>query len=136
MKISFLCSCSERGRDGVGDYVARFARALAKRGHRCQIVALNDKYAAEPSASLLDDTTEVVRIPSRHWTKGQLSAAEAALRSFDPDWTSLQMVCYGYEQRGLLLRAPARFERLRIGRRRHLMFHELWIGEAVEHGLK
>src|SRR5262249_25411936 len=62
---------------------------------------------------------------------------EAALRRFDPDWTSLQMVSYGYEQRGLLLWSASRFERLRLTRaRRHLMLHELWIGESLDYGIK
>lgn len=137
MKISFLCSSFEPGRDGVGDYVAQFVRALSRRGHDCQIVAVCDKYVATACALSLDGLpVEVIRIPAEHWQSGRLDFAETALRRFDPDWTSLQMVSYGYESRGLLLRSAARLAKLRIGRNRHLMFHELWIGETLDYGIK
>jgi len=138
MKISFLCSCIEPGRDGVGDYVRQFARTLASRGYACQIVALCDPYVSAPSGdSLQGSTVEIVRIPSTYWQAGDIGAADAALRLFEPDWTSLQMVCYGYEPRGLLLWSGSRFERLRPGRGRgHLMLHELWIGESLDYGIK
>jgi hypothetical protein len=138
MKISFLCSSMEPGRDGVGDYVAQFARTLTGRGLDCQIVALCDRYVSAPAiASLHGAPVEVVRLPSAHWQADEIGFAEAALRRFDPDWTSLQMVSYGYEQRGLLLWSGSRFERLRLKRaRRHLMLHELWIGESLDYGIK
>jgi hypothetical protein len=138
MKISFLCSSMEPGRDGVGDYVAQFARALARRGLECQIVALCDRYVSAPAMGSLNGApVELVRLPARHWQADEIGVAEAALRRFDPDWTSLQMVSYGYEQRGLLLWSGSRFERLRTKRaRRHLMLHELWIGESLDYGLK
>jgi hypothetical protein len=108
MKISFLCSCIEPGRDGVGDYVAQFARTLASSGHVCQIVALGDPYVSAPTAdSWQGSAVEILRIPSTQWRAGNIGAADAALRRFDPDWTSLQMVSYGYEQRGCCF-GPAR----------------------------
>lgn len=131
VKVSFLCISVEPGRDGVGDYVRQFAQALASRGHECQVIALADRHASAPS-TMVDSTWrfEVVRIPADHWERGDIGPAEQHLARFAPDWVSLQMVCYGFERYGLLWRSPARFRRLRAASSRHMMFHELWIGDG------
>jgi glycosyltransferase involved in cell wall biosynthesis len=136
-KIAFLCSSLEAGRDGVGDYVRQFAQNLTREGHRCQLIALADKFVRSPSVSTdTQHNFEVVRIPADHWNSADTRVAEDALSAFAPDWLSLQMVCYGYESRGLLLRSARSFERLRRFARGHMMFHELWIGESAEYGIK
>jgi hypothetical protein len=99
-------------------------------------VALSDRYVETPLVASVG-AVEVIRNPARDWLAGRFAVAEDALRRFDPDWASLQMVCYGYEPRGLLLRSAARFDALRrCVRNSHLMFHELWIGEALQYGHK
>ncbi len=129
MRISFLCSSYEAGRDGVGDYVRRFVSHLTSGKYHCQIIALADRFASNTTLSVDSSGTEVLRIPAAQWAAGHTVAAEEALRRFAPDWVSLQMVCYAYDPRGLLFGAPARFTRLQGNARRHLMLHELWIGE-------
>jgi glycosyltransferase involved in cell wall biosynthesis len=131
VKISFLCNTFDPGHDGVGDYVARFAEALSLAGHRVQAVALADRRAAAVTTAT-DDTGrfEVVRVPAAAWTRGDILPAVQALERFQPDWLSLQMSPYGYEARGLLLRSTRAFNQLRAFGRRHLMLHEIWIGEA------
>lgn len=129
MKVSFLCPTIEPGRDGVGDYVIQFVRALLRRGHQCQVVALADRHAPAPFAGRLDGTDcELVRIPARAWERGEIEAARRALDRFAPDWRSLQMVCYGYDRRGFLLGSRERLLALRGAGKRHIMFHELWVG--------
>jgi len=43
MKLVFICSSLEPGRDGVGDYTRRLAAEFVRQGHRVRILALNDK---------------------------------------------------------------------------------------------
>lgn len=132
MRIAFLCISLEPGRDGVGDYVRQLSLALAARGHDCQAIALADRFAAvahedsEPRAGV-----QIVRVPAESWQSGDIAFAAERLARFAPDWVSLQMVCYGFERWGLLMRSSSRFARLRAAARRHMMFHELWIGESV-----
>src|SRR5262245_1939760 len=101
MRITFLCGSFAPGRDGVGDYVGQFARNLSSLGHTCQVIALADRHAAAGSVTVVD-AFEVVRVPVERWHAGDIATAAAAMRRFAPDWTSLQMVSYGYEPHGLL----------------------------------
>ncbi len=136
MRISFLCSSFEPGRDGVGDYVRQFAIHLTQLGHSCQVIALADRHI-ETVASISDtDGFEAIRFPFAQWRSGDIGAARIALDHFNPDWVSLQMVCYGYENRGLLFNSAALFGQLKTAARRHMMFHELWIGETESCGIK
>lgn len=138
MKICFLCSCFEPGRDGVGDYVRQFATQLANEGHECSVIALADRHARE----VVDGFDEsglfhLIRIPFAHWAAGDIGPAERSLRSAAPDWLSLQMVSYGFDPRGLVGRSAQALARLMpLASRRHLMFHELWIGETVQSSIK
>ena len=43
MKLLFLCSSLEPGRDGVGDYTRRLAGECLRQGHEVRLLSLNDK---------------------------------------------------------------------------------------------
>jgi glycosyltransferase involved in cell wall biosynthesis len=133
MRIAFLCGSFEPGRDGVGDYVAQLARGLTSLGHACQIVALADRYAQVPYAGGAEGF-ELVRVPAARWHAGEIAAAVASVDRFAPDWVSLQMVGYAYEERGLLLRSRRHFAAFAARARRHVMLHELWIGADAGSG--
>lgn len=47
MKIAFIVSSLEPGRDGVGDYTRRLAAELIQQGHECRLIALNEKGKAK-----------------------------------------------------------------------------------------
>lgn len=47
MKLLFLCTSLEPGRDGVGDYVRLLAEACIEAGHECRLLALNDEHLAK-----------------------------------------------------------------------------------------
>jgi glycosyltransferase involved in cell wall biosynthesis len=129
VRIAFLCPTFDPGRCGVGDYVGRFVAELALRQHECRIVALADRYAKRISASTDSGSgSRVVRIPVADWNAGNVGEAERAIQDFLPDWVSLQMVCHGYSEKGLLVAAPGRLDRIATSGRRHLMFHEGWVG--------
>jgi len=128
VRIAFLCSSLAPGRDGVGDYVRMMCRALAAEGHECLAIALADPHVTTVRQE--EGAAAIVRIPAARWHRDDTQDAAAALRNFNPDWVSLQMVSYGFEARGVLLKSPARLRLLEVTARRHLMFHETWIGEA------
>ncbi len=137
MRIALMCVSAEPGHDGVGDYVRQLARAVGARGHVCQIVALADRFVDQATA-MLDPQYgfEVVRIPAADWQRAEVDLAVNRMAQFQPDWVSLQMVCYGFEKRGLLWHSSGRFARLRAAPKRHMMFHELWIGAALDSSAK
>jgi hypothetical protein len=56
--------------------------------------------------------------------------------AFRPDWVSLQFVPFGFQKRGLPLGLGRALMPLLLNNKRHLMFHELWLGMDVEAGLK
>jgi hypothetical protein len=124
MRLLFLCSSLEPGRDGVGDYSRRLAQECAKLGHACALIALNDSHVAAPIEVVEPDGLATLRLPPG----ADIAPAVAYRERFAPDWISLQLVAYGLHPKGLLFAATARLQTL-IGRvPLHLMLHELWLG--------
>jgi hypothetical protein len=124
MKIAFLASSFEPGRDGVGDYTRMLARACEGLGHKCFLVALHDRWV-EPGNTA--DSDSVLRISSTvPWGKrGELLQRFVGLHQ--PDIISVQYVNFGFDTRGL----PFGFRRLIPRLPRHIlwhwMMHELWV---------
>ncbi len=129
MKIAFLTSCLAPGKDGVGDYTQLLAEECERLGHRCALLALNDKFAADESSPGLRLSAD------RPWSE-RLAQARSFLEWFKPDAVSLQFVCYGYHPKGIQPRLAKWFQPLINGARLHLMLHELWIGEETGASLK
>jgi len=77
---------------------------------------------------------ECLRLPGAlGWTE-RVELARQWLEDFNPDWVSLQYVCYGYHPKGLAWRWNRLFAELgSMARHRHLMFHELWIDPPPWH---
>jgi hypothetical protein len=130
MKILFICSSLELGRDGVGDYTRRLAGECATHGHHCTVLALNDAHVTTES-----DTTEhelrIIRLPATEaWTE-RLASAREYLRLIDPDWVSWQLVAYGFHPRGFLPADLLRAAPSLRGAHCHVMLHELWLGLEV-----
>lgn len=118
MRIAFVTSSLEPGRDGVGDYTTLLAAECERHGHTVTRLALNDRHVRatvrEPG---------LLRLPSM-----QVAEARRWLDDFAPDWVSLQFVCYGFHPRGLV--GTELGEALR-GRPVHVFMHELWLGENI-----
>jgi len=134
MNVLFLCAALPPGRDGVGDYTRRLAGACAERGHRCAILALHDPHTDRILDG--DGPVPLQRLPaSLPWSE-RIDATERLAAAFAPDWVSWQFVAYGFSPQGLV---PAELERLAAGlrpARRHLMWHELWLGLESGAGLR
>ncbi len=122
MRIVFLGSSLAAGRDGVGDYIRSLSAELTRQGHHCLAIGLADTEDA------LDECNPIVRIDRhRPWAQ-RLLQARVAIAGFAPDWVSLQFVPYAWHPRGYALGLGKRLAPLFGRRRRHLMFHELWVG--------
>lgn len=139
MKLTFICGSLEPGADGVGDYTRMLAGEISRRGHSCQLLALNDFKITSYADSIVtqdDDGMSVVRLsPRLSWTV-RLQEAQKAVDAFRPDWVSLQFVCFAFHQKGLIGRLGVRLLPLRENHRMHIMFHELWLGEESINTLK
>ncbi len=130
MKIAFLTSSLEPGRDGAGDYTTLLAEESARRGHSVCRLALNDRFASESREPHL------LRLGSPLTWSRRVSLARDFLREFAPDFVSVQFVCYGFHPRGLGLAVPARLRAIIGTVPVHLMLHELWIGMEEGASLK
>lgn len=136
MKIAFLCSSLEAGRDGVGDNTVQLATEIQKLGHQVGLIALNDPWITDPQTSG-DRGVQVWRFPQGQEIAARASLARDLLSQFAPDWVSLQYVCYGFHPKGLPFRwnrlLPSIIPRFTLV---HVMLHELWIGVAESASLR
>ncbi len=139
MRILFLCGSLQSGKDGVGDYTRSLAESCVPLGNECRIIALNDPYVSEPveSAELVSGKKLIsLRLPSSLSWPQRIKIAATFRTQFQPDWLSLQFVCYGFNPKGIVWNLVPYFQTLLTGCPTHIMFHELWIGMAPEAGLK
>lgn len=124
MKIAFVTSGLEPGRDGVGDYATLLAEECLRRGHEVVRLALNDRQTSLPVR-----TEALLRLPSSIPWPERAKEARTWLERFGPDCVSLHFVCYGYHPRGLVGRVASHFGTLLRGWEVEVYFHELWIGD-------
>jgi len=118
VKVAFVTSSLEPGRDGVGDYTTLLARECERRGHTVARLALNDRHVKTPIRE-----PALLRLP-----RIDVAEARCRLEEFAPDWVSLQFVCYGFHPRGFI--GPELAKILR-GWPVHVFMHEMWLGENV-----
>jgi hypothetical protein len=130
MNIVFICASAEPGRDGVGDYTRRLAAACAELGHRCLILALNDRHVNASSTELHGEMRTVCRWSADLPWWVRIAAARDRISRFEPDWISWQMVSYGYQPKGILGPEIMQLARELRAPRMHVMLHEIWIGLA------
>jgi len=139
MKILFICGGLAPGKNGVGDYSRRLGAELVKRGHQVQLLSVNDPECAdvrEDNQSCDGMELKALCLPRNISWSERLKIAKAYVEAFDPDWVSLQFVCYSFHPKGLCF-GIGKFIRSIIGERKlHLMVHELWIGMLNHYTLK
>lgn len=132
MKIAFITSSLELGKDGVGDYTRLLAEECVRQGHKCCLVSLNERFLNKISKSkIIIDLVEVslLRLPANVPWNQRTAHTEELLALFQPDWISLQFVPYGYQDKGTVIKLSKRLQPLVKERQLHIMFHELWIGQ-------
>src|SRR5204862_4861274 len=96
-----------------------------------QAIALNDRFVgAETSLREAGAEIETVRVPAQMPWPARIAAVRPRLAAFAPDCLSLQFAPYGFADRGLVWGLGARLLAPEPPPCVHVMFHELWIGEA------
>jgi hypothetical protein len=131
LKIAFITSSLEPGRDGLGDYTIGFADELLQMGHEVMAVSLRDKFVEMASnAEMQADggSFPTVRIPEALPWPECIQYAQERLDRFAPEWVSLQFVTYTYHPKGFVNGLAAKLAPLLAGRKLHIMFHEVWRG--------
>ena len=139
MRIAFLCGSQEAGRDGVGDYTSGLADELRQQGHEVIVIGLRDKFVSEVTSTerhVAGGSIQVLRLPSALPWPECIKQARLLLDRFDPDWVSLQFVCYTFHPKGLVHGLAGKLAPLLTKRKLHLMFHELWIGDNIGAAMK
>ncbi len=131
MKLIFLCSSLEKGRDGVGDYTRRLSGELIRQGHKVSIIALHDRHINNIQQEYqIDQNSQIdaLRLPSCiSWNK-RIKIAEEYVSEFNPEWLSLQYVPFGFHDKGLPFLLEHRLKKVGQDVAWHIMFHELWVG--------
>lgn len=138
MRLLFICSSLEPGRDGVGDYTRRLGQAMAGLEHAVAMIALNEAGLSAPTQESQAGLA-CLRLPAGLSWEERVGQAKQWVGEHRPDVVSLQFVSYGYHPKGLPWGLGARLAAITGGRRVHVMFHETWIGfgggSSVSHRL-
>lgn len=131
MRIAFITSSLEPGKDGVGDYTRDLASSCLTAGCVAQLIALNDHHIAaarEEVQRARGAALQTLRLPASLPWHERVSSARNFLQRQPPDWVSLQFVCYGFHPKGMTIGLHRHLAPLIDDRPLHLMLHELWIG--------
>ena len=139
MRIAFLCGSQEAGRDGVGDYTSGFAEELRHQGHEVIVIGLRDKFVSQVTSTerpVTGGSIQTLRLPSALPWPECIKQARQQLDRFDPEWVSLQFVCYTFHSKGLVPGLAGKLAPLFAGRKLHIMFHEIWLCKKLGWGWK
>jgi len=132
MRLAFICSGLEPGRDGIGDFARTLAAACAAAGHESRLVAVRDTFCGGEVKGLRPSYPEprfrdIFRYP------GEMRSLAAWFRDFQPQWVSVQFTPFGFHQRGLGARRASDLRALLSPlTQRHLMLHETWLQPGPE----
>ena len=130
MRIFFICSSLELGRNGVGDYTRRLGFELAAGGNHIGFCAVNDHGVndyIDEEAERGDIRCFAARLPAALSWDEREKLLLSILDEFKPDWISVQFVPFGFHPKGLCFRW-LRFQRV-LSKKYciHVMFHEIWV---------
>ncbi|WP_309397963.1 glycosyltransferase [Cerasicoccus maritimus] len=133
--ILMLCGSLEPGRDGVGDYTRRLAKALNLSGVKTTMLALADKQAETPAEEVQADVP-AIRLPYSASLKQKMEQLAKLIQREQPEHVVLQYVPFSFHPKGLadsLLKAL--YHELN-GLPIHWMCHEIWCGLSTQSGIK
>jgi hypothetical protein len=127
LKILFITSGLEPGKDGVGDYTRLLATECQRQGHACRIIAFSDSQITLEKCETQSEI-ETLRLGKELAARDRVLIARGFISQFVPDWVSLQFVSYGFHPKGIVLNLADSLSELIGCVPLHIMFHELWIG--------
>ena len=139
MRIAFIASSLEPDRDGVGDYTRHLAAECIRQGHESIILGLNDTAVLGrlfESQESEGTPVSVQRLSAALPWSERAALARMWLDDFNPDWVSLQFVCFGFHPKGLPWRLAKPLKHIIDGKPVQFMFHELWVGCRAKAKLK
>jgi hypothetical protein len=139
LRIAIITSGLEPGRDGVGDYSTGLAAELRLLGHDVIVIGLSDKFVSEVISTgrqIEGVPIQALRLPSKLPWPERIQRAGRMLDAFDPEWVSLQFVCYAFHPKGLIYGLSWKLAPLLKGRKLHIMFHEIWLCKETGWGWK
>ncbi len=119
----------------MADYVLNLASQTNKMGHHCVALSLNDSGTGVVVCQEYGGV-RILRLPQAMGWDRRIEHAQQWLTEAGAEWLSVQMVCYGFQKKGVVVGLGDRLRRLVKGRRVHIMFHELWIGLATGSSFK
>jgi len=132
MKILFVTNHFEPERGGVADYTRLLAKECVRQGHEAALLSLNDHFVAGKRQDSLQSASSeipILRISSEMRWKDRIRHAKNFITVFSPDWISLQFVCYGFNDKGIVWNIVKPLKEIIDGVDLQIMMHELWIGE-------
>ena len=138
MKLVLISGQLEPGKGGVGDYTWTLASALKQRGIDARVLAFSDPFVSVPAQGtrlLCGQEITFDRLPLAMHSGERNRLIETVLSRSMPDWSSLQFVPYSFDTRGLVGADDFPWRTTSAGRR-HVMFHETWIGSHPGASLK
>jgi hypothetical protein len=133
MRLAFLCSGLEPGRDGVGDFTRTLAAACSAAGHETRLAAIRDPFLSETTQPPKSLSVAEPRLRDIFQHPDESRALTGWLRDFEPDWVSVQFTPFGFHPRGLGASRAAHLRSLLPPKsRRHIMFHEIWLQPGID----
>ena len=139
MSIAFVTGGLEPGCDGVGDYSRELAAELIRQGHGACLISLADRVVTDVSTEQQYTggvPVRALRIPiAVPWAR-RVELAREFMEAADVSGISFQFVPYSYSPKGVIRTAVPFLVQLAEGRKVHMMFHELWIGNYTNSPFK
>ncbi len=136
MRVAFINSTFERGKDGPGDYTRTLAGELQRRGWECGLFSFADRISESYCYEIQDG------IPTHRYSKrlkwdDRIRLLRSSLQNFNPDVMSLGVVSYAMNSKGIVWGLAEKFSKLNTSKVPwHLMYQEIWIGAHREASIK
>ncbi|MFM1802241.1 MAG: hypothetical protein RJA81_1593 [Planctomycetota bacterium] len=124
-RIAILSASLDARYDGVADYSRLLAEELVRQGHcvlRIGLMQTTDGWMDMAGTRFAKNKAAEPDYQKR------LETARREIKAFDPDFASLQYVCFSFGRYGLPLRIGRDLRRIVGDRPLELMSHELWTG--------
>jgi len=139
MKVMFLCSSLQPGKDGVGDYNRRLVAELTKKNYQVVLVSCNERELDADREEEITGGASIIKIyrlsGSNSWEQ-RMNKIQGYLDGFDPEWLSLHYVPYAFHPKGLPAKFVSIVKSLRLRAKTQIVFHEIWQGESSESTVK
>lgn len=122
-----MVGCMDPGHDGVGDYTRQLAVVCKEKNHEVFVISLLDRGIKAP---LFEEQNgiRVLRLPNAINNSEEQNAVFSWIHKFQPDWISIQFVCYSFHPKGICYKFTYIVKKMQSIARIHIMAHELWIG--------